>query len=262
MARKTGPMTMSPAIGPLSLTPCFGKVKDTHAPWNRFSGFSPALKTPSSLTIPDGWTVLRHSAEPLNLTACNPSHSPVSSPGGPPRPSEKLFVVTRQPQDDWEGPNHETCEIVPELPPPHPAVAPAASTLKVYMHKGCTRDAHGINPRSCPDTQESIKRDSPVETPSQTAAPPGQPPRAVSAGLQLLESRPPRRRVPENPQCRSSKPPWTPPDRPVTDFGAQPDPAVRAHLVSTTMRQASDVTKERGGTGRMRSGGHFIQILG
>ena len=91
---------------------------------------------------------------------------------GTPRPGEKLFIVTRQQKDGWEDFDQETSEIVPEPPSAHPALATQASTLKVYMHKGCTRDAQATNPPSAPDTQASNEQAPPVATPPNTATAP------------------------------------------------------------------------------------------
>jgi hypothetical protein len=91
---------------------------------------------------------------------------------GTPRPGEKLFIVTRQQKDGWEDFDQETCEIIPEPPSAHPAIATQASTLKVYMHKGCTRDAQATNPPSAPDTQASNEQAPPVATPPNTATAP------------------------------------------------------------------------------------------
>jgi len=91
---------------------------------------------------------------------------------GTPRPGEKLFIVTRQQKDGWEGYDQETSEIVPEPPSAHPAFATQASTLKVYMHKGCTRGAQAINPPSAPDTQASNEQDPLVATPPNTVIAP------------------------------------------------------------------------------------------
>jgi hypothetical protein len=64
---------------------------------------------------------------------------------GEPRAGEKVFIVTRQQKDGWEGLDQETNEIVPEKPAGQQAAATAALTLLVHMHKGCTRDAQGTN---------------------------------------------------------------------------------------------------------------------
>jgi hypothetical protein len=69
---------------------------------------------------------------------------------GEPRPGEKVFIVTRQQKDGWEGFDQETSEIVPEKPTGQQAAATAALTLLVYMHKGCTRDVQGTLPPPVP----------------------------------------------------------------------------------------------------------------
>jgi hypothetical protein len=69
---------------------------------------------------------------------------------GEPRAGEKVFIVTRQQKDGWEGLDQETNEIVPEKPAGQQAAATAALTLQVHMHKGCTRDAQGTLPRPAP----------------------------------------------------------------------------------------------------------------
>jgi hypothetical protein len=70
---------------------------------------------------------------------------------GEPRPGEKVFIVTRQQKDGWEGDDYETNEIVPEKPAGQQAAATAALTLKVHMHKGCTRDVQGTLPPPVPE---------------------------------------------------------------------------------------------------------------
>jgi hypothetical protein len=102
---------------------------------------------------------------------------------GAPRPGEKLFIVTRQQKDGWEDFDQETSEIVPEPPSAHPALATQASTLKVYMHKGCTRGAQATNPPSAPDTQASNEQDLPVATPPNTATAPNSPLRIPHSAL-------------------------------------------------------------------------------
>src|ERR1019366_4080273 len=72
---------------------------------------------------------------------------------GEPRPGEKVFIVTRQQKDGWEGDDYETSEIVPEKPAVQQAVGTAALTLKVHMHKGCTRDVQGTIPPAIPEQQ-------------------------------------------------------------------------------------------------------------
>jgi hypothetical protein len=70
---------------------------------------------------------------------------------GEPRPGEKVFIVTRQQKDGWEGDDYETNEIVPEKPAGQQAAATATLTLLVHMHKGCTRDAQGTLPPPVPE---------------------------------------------------------------------------------------------------------------
>jgi hypothetical protein len=64
---------------------------------------------------------------------------------GEPRPGEKVFIVTRQQKNGWEGDDYETSEIVPGNPAGQQAAATGALTLMVHMYKGCTREAQ----RSC-----------------------------------------------------------------------------------------------------------------
>ena len=64
---------------------------------------------------------------------------------GEPRAGEKVFIVTRQQKDGWEGRDYETNEIVPGNPAGQQAAATGALTLLVSMYKGCTREAQ----RSC-----------------------------------------------------------------------------------------------------------------
>src|ERR1017187_5375003 len=74
---------------------------------------------------------------------------------GEPRAGEKVFIVTRQQKDGWEGDDYETNEIVPEKPAGQQAAVTAALTLLVHMHKGCTRDAQGTLP---PPVPEDVRR--------------------------------------------------------------------------------------------------------
>ena len=60
---------------------------------------------------------------------------------GEPPAGTKVFIVTRQQKDGWEGDDYETNEIVPDRPAGQQVTATLALTLKVHMHKGCTRDA-------------------------------------------------------------------------------------------------------------------------
>ena len=59
------------------------------------------------------------------------------------RPGTKIFIVTRQQKNGWEGPLKETREVVPEAPEGQQATAKAALPLTPYMHTGCTGDAQG-----------------------------------------------------------------------------------------------------------------------
>ena len=74
---------------------------------------------------------------------------------GEPRAGEKVFIVTRQQKDGWEGFDQETSEIVPEKPAGQQAAATAALTLKVHMHRGCTRDVQGTLPPAIPGDMPS-----------------------------------------------------------------------------------------------------------
>src|ERR1039457_3557508 len=76
---------------------------------------------------------------------------------GEPRAGEKVFIVTRQQKDGWEGDDYETNGIVPEKPAGQQAVATATLTLQVHMHKGCTRDAQGTLPPAIPEDVRSSK---------------------------------------------------------------------------------------------------------
>ena len=60
---------------------------------------------------------------------------------GEPRPGEKVFIVTCQQQDGWEGFEQETNEIAPQKPAVQPASASGTLTLQVPMHKGGTTHA-------------------------------------------------------------------------------------------------------------------------
>ncbi len=77
---------------------------------------------------------------------------------GQPRAGEKVFIVTRQQRDGWEGFDHETSEIVPDKPGDQQAAATAALSLKPLMHKGCTRDAQGTSTPAVLDSRADSKR--------------------------------------------------------------------------------------------------------
>jgi hypothetical protein len=57
---------------------------------------------------------------------------------GEPKPGEKVFIVTRQQKNGWQGPLKETSDIVPGNPEGQQAAAEATLTLNPYMHTGCT----------------------------------------------------------------------------------------------------------------------------
>ena len=61
--------------------------------------------------------------------------------GGLP-PGQRIFIVTRQQRNGWEDHDQETNEIIPLAPQETAALSTPALSLKPYMHKGCTRDAH------------------------------------------------------------------------------------------------------------------------
>ena len=83
---------------------------------------------------------------------------------GEPRAGEKVFIVTRQQKDGWEGFDLETNEIVPEKPAEQQAIATQSVTLQVHMYKGCTRDAQGSGSQAVPERPEGNKGGtSPVE---------------------------------------------------------------------------------------------------
>jgi hypothetical protein len=90
--------------------------------------------------------------------------------------------------DGWEGYDQETSDFLPKRRGFQHAIAARASTLKVYMYKGCTRDAQGITPQSALDPQEINKEGPPVETPPHIGPPPEQAERAVPYAADLPES--------------------------------------------------------------------------
>jgi hypothetical protein len=80
---------------------------------------------------------------------------------GEPRAGQKVFIVTRQQKDGWEGFDQETNEIVLEKPAGQQAIGSHSVTLLVHMHKGCTRDAQGIGSQAVPEGQASNKGGAP-----------------------------------------------------------------------------------------------------
>jgi hypothetical protein len=88
---------------------------------------------------------------------------------GPLRPDTKIFIVTRQQKNGWEGPDKETSGRVPPAPELSQAPAQAVSPSPIYMHTGGTGDVHGIVP---PPTQgysggnETVARDGKAAKPA------------------------------------------------------------------------------------------------
>jgi hypothetical protein len=80
---------------------------------------------------------------------------------GEPRPGEKLFIVTRQQKDGWEGPDQETNEIVPQKLAGEQASTTGPLTLQSLMYKGCTRDVHGGSSRVPAGSHESDESEAP-----------------------------------------------------------------------------------------------------
>jgi hypothetical protein len=76
---------------------------------------------------------------------------------GEPRAGEKVFIVTCQQKDGWEGFDRETNEIVSEKPTGQQAIGTQSVTLQVHMHKGCTRDAQGNGSQAVPERPEGGK---------------------------------------------------------------------------------------------------------
>ena len=74
---------------------------------------------------------------------------------GEPGVGQKVFIVTRQQKDGWEGFDHVTSEIVPPKPADQQATATGAVSLQPLMYKGCTRDAQGTVPPSVPELKGS-----------------------------------------------------------------------------------------------------------
>jgi hypothetical protein len=70
---------------------------------------------------------------------------------GQPRPGEKVFIVTVQQNNGWEGIEQETSEIIPDKPEQEQAPSPSPLTLTPHMHKGCTRDVQGTNTTPVPE---------------------------------------------------------------------------------------------------------------
>lgn len=80
---------------------------------------------------------------------------------GEPRAGTKVFIVTRQQKDGWQGQKQQTSEIVPDWPEGGQAVAQAALSLEPYMYKGCTRDSEGTTTPVAQGCQEGDKAKAP-----------------------------------------------------------------------------------------------------
>ena len=72
-----------------------------------------------------------------------------------------MFIVTRQQKDGWEGDDYETNEIVSEKPAGQQAISTQSLTLKVHMHKGCTRETQGSRSQAVPKLPEGGKAGDP-----------------------------------------------------------------------------------------------------
>jgi len=64
---------------------------------------------------------------------------------GAPRAGRKVFIVTCQTQEGWEGPERETSAIVPERAEGLQAAAAPENSQKRYMHNGRTPDVVGAS---------------------------------------------------------------------------------------------------------------------
>ena len=62
---------------------------------------------------------------------------------GEPRPGTKVFIVTYQQKNGWQGFEQESSEIVPERPEGQQAVPEAENSQKPLMHKGYTGGVQG-----------------------------------------------------------------------------------------------------------------------
>ena len=76
---------------------------------------------------------------------------------GEPRAGEKVFIVTRQQKDGWEGYDQVTNEIVPQNAAGQQAAGTGSVTLQSHMYKGCTRDAQGSGSQAVPEAPGSGK---------------------------------------------------------------------------------------------------------
>jgi hypothetical protein len=89
---------------------------------------------------------------------------------GPLRPDTKIFIVTRQQKNGWEGPDKETSSRVPPASELPQAPAQPASSSSIYMHTGGTGVAHGIVPPPTPDSPRGKERVPSPKTAAETPA--------------------------------------------------------------------------------------------
>jgi hypothetical protein len=85
---------------------------------------------------------------------------------GEPPPGTKVFIVTCQQKNGWKGLDHESSEIVPARPEGLQASPSVVTSSIPHMHQGCTRGAEGVYALPTPESQASIK----AETPGEEAA--------------------------------------------------------------------------------------------
>jgi hypothetical protein len=81
---------------------------------------------------------------------------------GEPPAGTKVFIVTRQQKDGWQGFASETNEIVPHKPLEQQAGSTQALTLQPHMHKGCTRGDQGVGSVAGPEMGGSATQETGV----------------------------------------------------------------------------------------------------
>ena len=62
---------------------------------------------------------------------------------GEPRPGTKIFIVTCQQKNGWQGFDQQTSAVVPDRPEAQQAILRPEYGQNPYMHKGSTRGAQG-----------------------------------------------------------------------------------------------------------------------
>jgi hypothetical protein len=98
---------------------------------------------------------------------------------GPLRPDTKIFIVTRQQKNGWEGPDKETSSRVPPAPELPQAPAQPVSPSFILMHTGGTGDAQGSLPPPTPYSPEGKEGVPSAKTAAET---PGTPDGAANQG--------------------------------------------------------------------------------